>query len=110
MLAVTLCFVLVIVYTFVKGYDVFIKKNYDKKGLSGILFFGSLAPLIGIIGQMVGMMAAFHAIQNAGDISPNLVAGGLKVSMYAPLYGLIILFFSALLWFILKSIIEKKQG
>lgn len=108
MIVVTICFLLVIVYTFVKGYDVFVKKNYTKNGLTGILFFGSLAPLIGIIGQMIGMMSAFDAIQRAGDISPALIAGGLKVSMYAPAYGLIILFFAALFWFILKTIIERK--
>ena len=107
MVVITICALLVIIFTVVKGYDVFVRKNIDKKGLVGILFFGSMAPLVGIIWQMIGMMQAFTAIQEAGDISPALVMGGLRVSIFAPLYGLIVLFFSAILWFILKWKIES---
>lgn len=106
---ITCCAILVLIFTIVKGYDVFKRGVYDKNGLVGIIFFGSLAPLIGIIWQMIGMMQAFTAIREAADISPSIVMGGIKVSMYAPLFGLIVLFFSAILWFILKWIIEKKQ-
>ena len=107
---ITCCALLVLIFTFVKGYDVFVRGNIDKKGLVGILFFGSLAPLIGIIWQMIGMMQAFTAIQEAADISPAIVLEGIKMSMYAPMFGLIILFFASILWFILKWTIEKKQA
>lgn len=106
MTLISICALLVLVVTFVKVNDLFIRKNIDKKGLTGILFFGSLAPLIGIIWQMIGMMRAFTAIQEAADISPAIVIGGLKLSMYGPLYGFIVLFFSALFWFLLKWKIE----
>ena len=108
MTMILICALLVIIFTIVKGYDVFVKGNAEKKGLIGIIFFGSLAPLIGIIWQMIGMMQAFTAIQQAGDISPAMVLGGLKVSMYAPVFGLIVLFFSAILWYALKMLIERK--
>lgn len=107
MVVITICALLVLIFTIVKGYDVFVRKNIDKKGLIGILFFGSMAPLVGIIWQMIGMMQAFTAIEQAGDISPSLMMGGLRVSMFAPLYGLIVLFFSAIFWFILKWKIES---
>lgn len=110
MVLITVCALMVIVLYLIKANDVFVKRKYNKKGLTGILLFGSLSPLIGIIWQMIGMMQAFKAIEEAGDISPSLIMGGLKVSMYAPLYGLIVLFFSAILWFILKWRIEAKQA
>ena len=110
MMVITICALLALILTVVKAYDVFAKGNIDKKGLSGILFFGSMAPLTGIIWQMIGMMQAFTAIQQAGDVSPAIIMGGLKVSMIAPLYGLLVLFFSAFFWFILKWQIETKQN
>ena len=110
MVLITICALMVLILTIVKGYDVFGRGNIDKKGLNGILFFGSLAPLTGIIWQMIGMMQAFTTIQQAGDVSPAMIMGGLKVSMIAPLYGLLILFFSAILWFIMKWQIESKQA
>lgn len=109
MMVITICALLALILTVVKAYDVFAKGNIDKKGLSGILFFGSMAPLTGIIWQMIGLMQAFEAVEIAGDVSPALMMGGLKVSMIAPLYGLFVLFFSALFWFILKWIIEAKR-
>ena len=110
MVLITICALLVIIFTCVKCYDVFVRKNIDKKGLIGILFFGSLAPLVGIIWQMIGMMQALTAIEQAGDVSPTIISGGLKVSMFAPIYGLIVLFFSAILWFVLKLKIESKAN
>jgi biopolymer transport protein ExbB/TolQ len=78
--------------------------------ICALLFVGSLSPLIGIIFQMIGMMAAFEAIEKAADISPSIILGGLKISMFAPMYGLIVLFFSAILWFILKWKVERMQN
>jgi len=49
----------------------------------------SLAPMLGFMGTVVGMIAAFDAIQAAGDISPTLVAGGIKVALLTTLMGLI---------------------
>ncbi len=60
-----------------------------ESGLSWIGLFIALAPMLGFIGTVVGMIAAFDAIQAAGDISPTLVAGGIKVALLTTLMGLI---------------------
>ena len=51
--------------------------------------FIALSPMLGFMGTVVGMIAAFDAIQAAGDISPTLVAGGIKVALLTTLMGLI---------------------
>ena len=60
-----------------------------ESGLSWIGLFIALSPLLGFMGTVVGMIAAFDAIQAAGDISPTLVAGGIKVALLTTLMGLI---------------------
>ena len=50
-----------------------------EKGLSWISLFIALAPMLGFMGTVIGMIGAFDAIEAAGDISPSLVAGGLKL-------------------------------
>ena len=51
-----------------------------ESGLTWIGLFIALSPMLGFMGTVVGMIAAFDAIQAAGDISPTLVAGGIKVA------------------------------
>lgn len=60
-----------------------------ESGLSWIGLFISLSPMLGFMGTVVGMIGAFDAIQAAGDISPTLVAGGIKVALLTTLMGLI---------------------
>ena len=60
-----------------------------ESGLSWIGLFNALSPMLGFMGTVVGMIAAFDAIQAAGDISPTLVAGGIKVALLTTLMGLI---------------------
>lgn len=60
-----------------------------EKGLSWISLFISLSPMLGFMGTVVGMVAAFDAIQAAGDVSATLVAGGIKVALLTTLAGLI---------------------
>ena len=60
-----------------------------ESGLSWIGLFIALSPMLGFMGTVVGMIAAFDAIQAAGDISPTLVAGGIKVALLTTLLGLI---------------------
>ena len=60
-----------------------------ESGLSWIGLFIALSPMLGFMGTVVGMIAAFDAIQAAGDISPTLVAGGIKVALLTTLMGLI---------------------
>ena len=60
-----------------------------EKGLSWISLFIALAPMLGFLGTVVGMIQAFDAIEVAGDISPSLVAGGIKVALITTVGGLV---------------------
>ena len=61
-----------------------------EKGLSWISLFIALAPMLGFMGTVIGMIGAFDAIESAGDISPSLVAGGIKVALLTTVFGLIV--------------------
>ncbi len=60
-----------------------------ESGLTWIGLFIALSPMLGFMGTVVGMISAFDQIQAAGDISPTLVAGGIKVALLTTLMGLI---------------------
>jgi biopolymer transport protein ExbB len=61
-----------------------------EKGLSWISLFIALAPMLGFMGTVIGMIDAFDAIAIAGDISPTLVADGIKVALLTTVFGLIV--------------------
>lgn len=61
-----------------------------ESGLSWITLFISIAPMLGFMGTVLGMIQAFDNIQAAGDISPNLVAGGMKVALITTVGGLVV--------------------
>ena len=61
-----------------------------EKGLSWIALFIALAPMLGFLGTVIGMVIAFDAIEIAGDISPSLVAGGIKVALITTVGGLVV--------------------
>ena len=60
------------------------------RGLSWIALFIALGPMLGFMGTVIGMIGAFDAIEAAGDISPTLVAGGIKVALITTIGGLIV--------------------
>jgi len=61
-----------------------------EKGMVWISLFISLAPMLGFMGTVIGMIDAFDAIAAAGDVSPSLVAGGIKVALLTTVGGLIV--------------------
>ena len=61
-----------------------------EKGLVWISLFISIAPMLGFMGTVIGMIGAFDAIEAAGDISPPLVAGGIKIALLTTVAGLIV--------------------
>lgn len=61
-----------------------------EKGLIWVSLFIAMAPMLGFFGTVVGMIQAFDAIEAAGDISPSLVAGGIKVALLTTVFGLIV--------------------
>ena len=67
-----------------------IQMSMLENGLSWISLFIAIAPSLGFLGTVIGMIQAFDAIQAAGDISPNVVAGGMKVALITTVAGLIV--------------------
>ncbi len=61
-----------------------------ENGVSWISLFIALAPMLGFMGTVIGMIQAFNAIAIAGDISPAVVAGGIKVALLTTVFGLIV--------------------
>jgi biopolymer transport protein ExbB len=61
-----------------------------ERGLVWISLFISLAPMLGFMGTVIGMISAFDAIEAAGDISPQIVARGIKIALLTTVAGLIV--------------------
>jgi hypothetical protein len=71
---------------------------------------GLFALITGIFGQLIGFFEAFSVMEHAGDISPNMIYGGIKVSLITTLYGISIYLISLILWFAGSVIMERKLG
>ena len=61
-----------------------------ERGLTWISLFISLAPMLGFMGTVIGMIEAFTNIQAAGDVNAGLVAGGIKIALITTVSGLIV--------------------
>lgn len=61
-----------------------------ESGVSWISLFIALAPMLGFMGTVIGMIQAFDDIAAAGDISPQIVATGIKVALLTTVFGLIV--------------------
>ena len=61
-----------------------------EKGCSWITLFIAIAPSLGFLGTVIGMVMAFDQIQEAGDISPTIVAEGMKVALITTIFGIIV--------------------
>ena len=61
-----------------------------EKGCSWIKLFIAIAPSLGFLGTVIGMVMAFEQIQDAGDISPTIVASGMKVALITTIFGIIV--------------------
>ncbi|NDV58690.1 MotA/TolQ/ExbB proton channel family protein [Bacteroides sp. 519] len=66
-----------------------VQAGYLEKGCSWITLFIAMAPSLGFLGTVIGMVMAFDNIQAVGDISPTVVAGGMKVALITTIFGLI---------------------
>ena len=75
-----------------------------EKGCSWIRLFIAVAPSLGFLGTVIGMVMAFDQIQVAGDISPTVVAKGMKVALITTIFGIIV---AIVLQFFYNYIIAK---
>ena len=67
-----------------------VELGFLERGLVVLATVANVAPLMGFLGTVLGMIIAFGAIQAAGDVDPALVAGGIKVALLTTAAGLII--------------------
>ena len=67
-----------------------IELGFLERGLVIIATIANVAPLMGFLGTVAGMILAFAAIEESGDVNPSLVAGGIKVALLTTAAGLII--------------------
>ena len=67
-----------------------VQGSYREENCSWITLFIAMAPSLGFLGTVIGMVMAFDDIQRAGDISPTVVAGGMKVALITTIFGIIV--------------------
>jgi biopolymer transport protein ExbB len=67
-----------------------VQGSYLEENCSWITLFIAMAPSLGFLGTVIGMVMAFDNIQRAGDISPTVVAGGMKVALITTIFGIIV--------------------
>jgi len=78
-----------------------------EKGLVWIALFIAIAPMLGFMGTVLGMIGAFDEIERVGDISPSIVAGGIKVALLTTVFGLIV---AIILQIFYNYIVSKIDG
>ncbi len=84
-----------------------VQAGYLEKGCSWITLFIAMAPSLGFLGTVIGMVQAFDKIQQVGDISPTVVAGGMKVALITTIFGLIV---ALILQVFYNYILSKIEG
>ena len=78
-----------------------------ERGLVWISLFIAIAPMLGFMGTVIGMIRAFDDIARAGSLSPQIVAGGIKVALLTTLFGLIV---AIILQIFYNYIVSKIDG
>ncbi len=75
---------------------------HSKAWLDAILFWGGFATISGLLGTLIGITIAAQSVEAAGEVNVTLMWGGIKVSLLSSLFGVLILAFASLLWFVLQ--------
>jgi len=99
----TLTLLIVIIALLIRG---FIKPSTREKTITLVSSISLFVLVWGFLGQMLGLISAFDAIEAAGDISPGILAGGLKVAILSPLFGMIA-FLIARIGIIILNLLKK---
>lgn len=84
-----------------------VQANLLEKGLVWLSLFIALAPMLGFMGTVIGMIDAFDDIQNAGEISAEIVAGGIKVALLTTVAGLIVAMILQLFYNLILSMVDS---
>lgn len=99
----TLFLLIVILALLIRG---FVKPTSRDKTITLVSSLSLFVLVWGFLGQMIGLITAFDAIEAAGDISPSMLAGGLKIAILSPLFGMIV-FLIARIGIIILNILKK---
>lgn len=78
-----------------------------EKGLVWLSLFIALAPMLGFMGTVIGMIQAFDKIESAGEISASIVAGGIKVALLTTVAGLIVAMILQLFYNLILSMVDS---
>jgi len=87
----------------------FLKKGNHEKAVSLLIHLGWLAVAWGFLGRTFGLINAFNQVEAAGELTPRLLAGGMKMALVDPLFGIFV-FIIARLGIILLVAIKKKTA
>ena len=110
MLPIYIMWIVVIFFT-IKFLVNYFSQNRDFKKLSKhnslILFIGSFAFLLGLFGQILGLYQVLACVYDAGDMSPSLIAGGIKVTLLTSIYGFVLFLISGIIWFVFRNLLKE---
>ena len=103
---VLICLLISIYFTIKSILNIKTNIEISKKMLKHIKDSGSLGLTLGIMGAFIGLITAFDVLEATGEANPSVIAGGLKVALLSPLFGLFTFSVSKLAILILR-IIQK---
>jgi hypothetical protein len=102
------CGIIVLIVGYIKLWNLRRAEHPETVIIFWTWLIGVMALILGIFGQVLTTMETFDTIANANDISPALVASGMKSSYTPTLVGLMVLIISLIVWGILNGLKQKK--
>ena len=87
-----------------------VQGSYLEENCSWITLFIAMAPSLGFLGTVIGMVMAFDQIQKAGDISPTVVAGGMKVARITTIFGIVVALIRQVFYNFILARVEALTG
>lgn len=109
----TAILIIMVAWTIYHFLPVLLKKENDisksAARLKHIKTIGTFGLVTGILGQLIGLYSAFSVLEEVGNISQSLLAGGLKVSTICNIYGILIFLISLILWFVTDFVVNNKS-
>ena len=103
---ILICLLMSIFFTVKSILKIKTDKEVSKKILKHIIDSGTLGLALGVMGAFLGLISAFDVLEASGAAEPAIIAGGLKVALLSPLFGLLTFSVSKLAILILR-IIQK---
>ena len=99
----TLVVLIAILFFLAKAFS---RPESSEKAISLVKSLSLFALVWGFLGQMIGLIGAFDAIQSVGNVAPEVLAGGIKVAALSPTFGMVV-FLIARLGIIAHILIKK---